>query len=97
MRFMTPNFLSFSLGAAAIILLSLADSLCLKSGKNSVYTRPCTNGVTSSARRNRSCAFLDVTEPQLVYVSKPGLWIQPGIRGSNRTHLFFVLLRITTP
>src|SRR5216683_1332084 len=81
-------------GTAAIILLCWSDSLCLISGKKSGYTRPCTNGVTSSARRNRSCAFLDVTEPQLVYVSKPGLWIQPGIRGSNRTHLFCFLAQI---
>src|SRR5258708_1280055 len=30
-------------------------------------------------------------------ISRPWFWIQPGISGSNRTHLFFVFLRASVP
>src|SRR6267142_689106 len=38
------------------------------------------------------CPRISAGERKLKYPG-PGFWRQPGIRGSNRTHLFFVLLR----
>jgi hypothetical protein len=59
-------------GTAAIILLCWSDSLCLKSGKKSGYTRPCTIGVIGCPEAKLTpCAFLDVKEPRLVYASNP--------------------------
>src|SRR5882762_9794432 len=45
-------------------------------------------------RQNQNFRVLNFSagERKLKYPC-PGFWIQPGIRGSNRTHLFFVLLR----
>src|SRR5882724_11034988 len=49
-------------------------------------------------RQNQNIRVLNFSagERKLKYPG-PGFWIQPGIRGSNRTHLFFVLLRASVP
>src|SRR5882672_8005020 len=49
-------------------------------------------------RQNQNFRVLNFSagERKLKYPG-PGFWIQPGIRGSNTTHLFFVLLRASVP
>src|SRR5882672_5104844 len=46
--------------------------------------------------QNFPCPHFSAGERKLKYPG-PGFWTQPGIRGSNRTHLFFVLLRASVP
>src|SRR6267142_5242474 len=49
-------------------------------------------------RQNQNFRVLNFSagERKLKYPG-PGFWTQPGISGSTRTHLFFVLLRASVP
>src|SRR5882672_1789836 len=74
-------------------------SLCLRitTPKILVFLRKF-GSLTGLLRQNQNFRVLNFSagERKLKYPG-PGFWTQPGISGSTRTHLFFVLLRASVP